>query len=84
MAYFLYILYTSQYICICHMHCVHPTEPGPSQVELEGGRGVEAQEGGKESYSDDEDERCMVEEDRSHSNGREEAREFSHLSSKLI
>ena len=48
------------------MHCVHPTEPGPSQVELEGGRSVEAQEEGKESYSDDEDERCMVEEDRSH------------------
>ena len=53
------------------MHCVHQTEPGlglalPSQVELEGGRSVEAQEEGKESYSDDEDERCMVEEDRSH------------------
>ena len=48
------------------MHCVHPTEPGPSQVELEGGRIVEAQEEGKESYSNDEDERCIVEVDRSH------------------
>lgn len=43
------------------MHCVHPTEPGPSQVE--GGRSVEAEEEGKESNSDDEDERCIVEED---------------------
>ena len=31
------------------MHCVHPTEPGSSQVQLEGGKSVEAQDEGKES-----------------------------------
>lgn len=46
---------------VYHIHCLYPTEPGPSQVK--GGKSVEPAEEGKESNSDDQDERCMVEED---------------------
>ncbi|ROK15715.1 hypothetical protein DPX16_10019 [Anabarilius grahami] len=48
----------------CTPPCPSEEEPGPSQVE--GGRSVEGKVEGKESYSDDENERCMVEEGRSH------------------
>lgn len=37
--------------------CVHPTEPGLTQVE--GGGSVEAEGEGKESNSEDEEERCQ-------------------------